>query len=243
MKRLLISASVIAISATVAQSQVAFSNGGVSLSYSEHENNRAEETFLAAFGILGVSNAFDIQAGVDYHKFSYASGAEYSNIGYDAHFIYNFSNGSRLGAFYATTDVWNTREYDSYGLEYQFNIGPALIEAQGGRATRGNRGDNFIGADVTYAFGDFNFGAGYTHLFDGNVAGGSAKSVNRATLNAGYTIPGNGMEIYAGYARMSGRSWTNSKVEIGLSIPFGSGDKKAFGNPHDMLRDFTVYLD
>lgn len=244
MKKMLAFATAVALTSTSAYAQVGFSNGGVQLTYDSFSWDDTSDNFtdvaIGAFGIFTISPSFDIQAGINYDALEYQPGNEYADIGYELHGIYNLSSGSRVGVFYAANTMWDELDIQSFGLGYQYANGPISVELQAG-ATQIYDGDaGFATADVEYAYGNFTFGAGLGYVADDFF------SFSKTSINAAYTIPSlYNAEIFAEYGYVSSDydSYAGTHLEVGLKVPFGAGNKKAFGNPNNFIRDVHIYID
>lgn len=245
MNKILALAATIALTATSAFSQVGFSNGGVEITYRSFEWSNGPstnpDTAIGAFGIFNLTNSFDLQVGASFSTIDYEFGPSYSDTGYDLHAIYNLSNGSRIGAFYTSSGLWDADvTFASYGIEYQYSSGPISIQIQGGATQHFETDATFILVDATYSVGDFSFGAEYGYFSDDFDSG------TQASIRVGYGLPSlYNAEIFAEYAFMSSDdySFDGSHIEVGLKIPFGAGSATPFGSPSSFMRNMHIYTD
>lgn len=241
MNKLLTYVAIAALSATTSYAQAGFSNGGVSISYGSYNFNDVSTTTIDGFAVFSLSNAFDVQADLNSNFLSTSGGSfTYSDLGYGVHAIYNISNSSRVGAFYNSTSLYEFYDLQSFGLEYQYSSGPIDLEIQAGQGQIFDLDVNFIAASAEYAFGDFSVGAGVFVVPD--LDGATASELS---INASYTIPSfYNAKLSVEYSTLNFSSFdTGSLIEVGLSIPFGSGNKDPFSDVGKSLQGMSYYVD
>ncbi len=223
--------------ATSASAQFNVADANISLGYGFDDYGPGERTVFELEGDLtaAVSSSFDVQLnvgifGVDDGPGSFGNTTEYFGI----HGIYNFGT-SRAGAFLEIASTVPNYGYYYYGLEYQYDAGPLLLEIQAGQfeayANNLNYATHpFVNATIGYEYGDFNFSIGQYWSDDSYDQLGTL-------VHVGYDTSW-GAELFAEYHAETRDSPFDSVINtivLGVSMPFGAGTRTAFDSPASQI--------
>lgn len=223
-----------------------FSNGGVTLSYESFSWSGGSQQYsdigVSGYAIFELGSTFDVQVGGGYMGIEYSPSNTYDDYNYNLHGIYNLSADLRIGAFYSNSTQWNGNVDDiqSYGLEAQYASGPYLFEAQAGSTTFYGDSATLITASATYDFGAYDIGGIIGWLSD------SYYSTSMVAGRASYEFANlYNLEIYGQASYLSDPNYSSSEtfLEVGISMPFGQGNKTPFYNPNEFLRAAYLFTD
>ncbi len=148
----------------------------------------------------------------------------------------------RAGVLYSTSTQWesDTNGFVSYGVELQYDLGTYMIEAQGGVS-------ELLGDDATFASVRVNYDFDVVDV-DGiySVLSFDSGSASMLALRANYDVAAlYNAELFGQVSFLSNSFGYDNEtfLEVGVTIPFGTGGKAPFSDPNNFIRAIYLFED